>query len=496
MYRSRVCLILLSLFVTLHTRAQPASVDSNTADNLIIHADQASTWADGQTNIVQLETGVTIELDKVKLTADKAVIWLIPTKGAIFEEQQAQIALIGNAVIDQPGQGQRSGERLLVTATVRGAVRVTANQRSVKNLDQSETYTAAKTLRPLPENATNEDIDSWLVGPATKPATQPTTRPSKRNPPISFSADKVESVNTSEGLVAIVITGNVKIFQRRGESETLEMQAERAVLFTPLHSLKELDKNDKFTKVEEAITAAYLEGDVRIVHTPSGKKPVDQRLAANTTYYDFETDRAVLTEAVIHSVEPQRGIPLVVRAQTIRQLSNGEYRAENVKLTQSSFYTPSYHIGMKSAYIRQVETGDPVLGNYTTFTGKSVTINSQGVPFFYFPTIGGSMTERGSTLRNIEIGSSSKFGFGTKLELGVFELLGRLPPADVDAALHLDYFNDRGPAFGLDGKYAGGFVTEQTRQAWAFDGQLETYFVQDHGVDELGRKRIDVEPDA
>jgi hypothetical protein len=61
--------------------------------------------------------------------------------------------------------------------------------------------------------------------------------------------------------------------------------------------------------------------------------------------------------------------------------------------------------------------------------------------------------------------------------------------------LSLDYFTDRGPAVGLDGRYGGGFVTEQTKQPWAFEGKWETYVVNDHGEDELGRKRINVEPE-
>jgi hypothetical protein len=136
---------------------------------------------------------------------------------------------------------------------------------------------------------------------------------------------------TPEGLVAFVVTGNVRLFQRRNENEMLEMQADRAVLFTPLRSLRDIQPGAQFTKVEEAIIAAYLEGDVRIVHTPAERKgAADQRLAANRVYYDFETDRAILTDAVLHTLEPQRQMPIVVRARTIRQLSMGEYRAEKV----------------------------------------------------------------------------------------------------------------------------------------------------------------------
>ncbi|HEY7115492.1 MAG TPA: hypothetical protein VH475_02840 [Tepidisphaeraceae bacterium] len=493
---SRLVIVLLAVAGAARFAGGQAVEGNPVNDNLIMQAPAATTWSEVGANVVMLEGGVSIELDRTKMSADRAVVWIAPQKGAVLEEQEAQIALLGNASIDQQGQIQRTGDRLFVTATVRGVVRVTANQRKVSNGQNSELYQAAKAMRPLPATATNQEIDNWLTTPAGGPATtQAATQPVKRTQPVAFSADRIESVQSPEDTVALVVTGNVKLFQRRGDTEAIEMQADRAVLFTPLHSLKEIDRDQKYTKVEEAIVAAYLEGDVRIVHTPNNTKQADQRLSANRAYYDFETDRAILTDAVIHTVEPQRGIPIVVRARTIRQLSQGEYRADKVKLTQSSFATPSYDLGLKQAYVRQVETGNPAQGALTTFVGHDATFDVFGTPVFYFPVVGGSFTERGGALRNIEISQGSKFGTGMRTQWGLFELLGKLPPQDVDAQLSLDYFNERGPAAGLDGRYAGGFVTEQTKQPWAFEGKWESYFVKEHGVDDLGRKRLDVEPE-
>jgi lipopolysaccharide assembly outer membrane protein LptD (OstA) len=473
-----------------------------TSDNLIMTAQKATTWVDGASNVVMLEGPVKIQLDRTSMTADQAVIWLTPAKGSQLQTQEAQIALIGNITLDQQGQVKQSGDRLLVTGNVRGVIRITAQQRAIGSAENTDLYKAAKAMKPLPRTATGEEIDAWAATPTTGPSTQPTTQPTKPKEPVIFSGDHIETPTnpdgtpaTPDGLVAVIVTGNVKLFQRRGESESIEMQADRVVLFTPLHSLKEINKDEKFQKIEQAIVAAYLEGDVRIIHTPNKKKAADQRMSANRVYYDFETDRAILTDAVLHSVEPMRNIPVVVRARTIRQLSLNEFRADKVRLTQSSFYTPSYDIGMKQAYIRQIDTGDPRYGTLTNFVGHDMTFDIFGNSFFYWPVIGGSFTDRGATLRGIEFGQGSQFGFGTKTSFGLFELLGQIPPQDVDAQLNLDYFTERGPAFGLDGKYEGGFITETTKQPWAFEGKWETYVVNDHGVDDLARKRLDVTPE-
>ncbi|MDB5319450.1 MAG: hypothetical protein JWN40_1081 [Phycisphaerales bacterium] len=477
------------------------------SDNLIMTAERATTWVDGGRNVVMLEGPVKIELDRTTMTAEKAVVWLSPVKGGLLQEQQAEIALLGNVNVDQQGQVQRGGDRLLVTAVVRGVIRVTANQRVVGKAENSELYQAAKALKPLEATASGEEIERWAstpLTPTTGPATtQATSQPvKKQQPPVAFSADHIDTPTnpdgtpaTPDGTVVIVVTGNVKLFQKRGAGESIEMQADRAVLFTPLHSTKEVNTGEKYQKVEEAIVAAYLEGDVRIVHSPGKAKAADQRMAASRVYYDFETDRAILTDAVMHTIEPMRAIPVIIRARVLRQLSQGEYRADRVKLTQSSFFTPSYDIGMKQAYVRQVETGNPELGTLTNVVGRGVTYDIQGQPVFYWPVIGSTFTERGGILRDLEFVSGSKYGVGVRSELGLFELLGRLPPEDVDAALRLDYFNSRGPGGGLNGNYAGGYVTEQTKQPWAFEGKWETYFINDHGIDDLGRRRLDVDPD-
>jgi lipopolysaccharide assembly outer membrane protein LptD (OstA) len=482
--------------------AAAAPAGAGTGENLIIITKKATTWVDqanAQVNIVQLEGGVTIELDRTKMSADSAVVWLTPIKGGLLEQQAAQVALLGNAVIEQPGQARREGDRLFVTANVRGAIRVTAEDRVVGNAQETEIYKAGNALRPLRADAPPSEIDTWLtqpLPPSEVATTQATTQPGKKNEPVTFSADRVENPETVDGKVVFVVTGNVKLFQRRAADQLIELQADRAVLFTPLTSLNELQRSERFKKVEDAVTAAYLEGDVRITLTPPPgvKGKVEQRLAANRAYYDFETDRAVLTDAVIHTIEPQRNIPIVVRAKVVRQLSLGEYKGEQVQLTQSSFFTPSYHIGMNQAYVRQVETGDPRYGTRTYFTGRDVTFNAVGVPFFWLPGVAGEFTQRGGALRDVGIEGGSKFGYGFTTNWGLLETLGQLPPKDLDLSFHLDWFSERGPAVGLDGEYAGGFVTQQDRQPWNFTGRLTSYLVVDQGKDELGRHRVDVEP--
>ena len=156
--------------------------------------------------------------------------------------------------------------------------------------------------------------------PTTAPAKKisgATTRPAQ--PPILFHADQIESLTSSDGKLALALNGNVAITQQKPDGEYLEMQADRAILFTTLTRLRDIKNIQEIHAIEEAISSAYLEGDVRISMTPAQAIKGEQRLQANRVYYEFTTDRAILTDAVIHSFDPQRNIPAIVRAQTVPQ---------------------------------------------------------------------------------------------------------------------------------------------------------------------------------
>jgi lipopolysaccharide assembly outer membrane protein LptD (OstA) len=211
-------------------------------------------------------------------------------------------------------------------------------------------------------------------------------------------------------------------------------------------------------------------------------------------YYDFATDRAVLTQAVVHTVDPKSNVPVIIRAQMIRQLSEGEFVADKAILTSSSFATPSYAIGMSKIYMRNVDTGDPRLGTYTEFTGSDAKFRMFDVPIFYLPTMGGVITERGAVFRNFETGSDTRFGPSVRTQWGLFETLGKIPPLNTDITYEADYFGKRGPGGGITGKYEGGLSTEFTKEPWSFAGDFNAFFVDDHGKDDLGRRRLDVTP--
>jgi len=502
---------------------------------LLITAGSASTRQQGEGSIVEAQENVTIELDRAKLSADSAVIWL-PGSAGPNQPQQAQIALIGHASVAQKG-ATRSGDRLFVTADVSGTIRLTA-ERQNPPAEPSELYRHAEALRDLTQTAAAQppsagvqesppvlagavphpgrNLQSQSVASASPSATpsfipttqpggvaanpeeepEPTTHPATTHPatrpastPVSFAAEHVETAQTPDHHAAFVLSGGVFIFQQRPKGDTIELRAQRAVLFTTVEHVKELSDSKRGKRIQDSVESAYLEGDVRIDYISAVAAKGEQRLTADRVYYEFATDRAILTNAVVHTVDLKRQIPIILRAKLLRQLAQGEYNAEKAKLTTSSFALPSVAIAADRMYVKS-ETAPDTGDQATYFKANAVTLPVFGVPVFYWPVLSGTADDRGGALRGLALENRTGFGFGPETEWGLFESLGTMPSKDLDAAYRLDYFSERGPAFGLSAAYQGGYITDTTRQPLEFEGDFKAYFIHDMGQDDLNRGLI------
>ena len=464
-------------------------------------ADTAYTWTENEVNVVQFEGPVSFQVDDVSMKADSAVLWLKRIPGAVFEQQDVEIALLGNAVLEQ-GSTRRSGDRLYVTARVRGNVRVSANQRTSRVRAGTPQYQVAQSMREQGGLAGAPEAGKWRL-----PTPPPLTEQSEKGPPAPVTAmvptvtvriKSLQSVMMGDGNIAIVLEGGATVIVHKSEAEAVELYAQRMVLLTRLKKFADVKADGKTLEMGEAVEGVYLDGDVQIDYIPKGRKNPESRLQADRAYYEIGTDRAVLTDAVLHTMDPLTQTPLVVRAATIKQLSqskeHGEYRLQGMKLTSSTFASPSFAIAANKAYLTQAENADEYYGKRTSFSATNTRAEFWGLPVFWTPYSAGAANEQAFPLRAADIGSSQRFGTYVKTEWGLFELLGRSPPKGTDVSFRADYLTLRGPAGGVNAKYSGGFITDAEREPWNYEGRLETYFIDDHGTDKFGGDRLDVEP--
>ncbi len=64
-------------------------------------------------------------------------------------------------------------------------------------------------------------------------------------------------------------------------------------------------------------------------------------------YYDLRSDRAVLLDAVFWTCA-SRGMPLYLRAESIRKESDNQFAADNARLANVAFADPHFSIGADS----------------------------------------------------------------------------------------------------------------------------------------------------
>lgn len=468
------------------------------ADSLQMNGSNARVWYEEKTSVVELLGPVHIELDHTRLTADNAVIWISPAPNGLLTEQHVEIALMGNAELRQ-GDIVRTERNLWVTAVVTGSIRL-SSPRSTNDDHASPLYTQALTLRqdqtslaantiptpaPVPERRWSEFPTAHPLAPPKLPP--PATRPKQV---FEFNDEHLQHMTTADGHIAIVLTDGVTCRYRGAKNELLEFISQDAVLFTDLTTLVGVNKGpDQKHLLADHILAGYFEGDVQVFVTPADAAKAEIRLEASHLYYEFRTDRAVLTDVVFHTVDLQKQIPIFIRAQLMHQLSQGEFTTQHVELTTSAFANPSYSMAASQAYVRAESTGNPQLGDRVFFSADNAFFKIFGLPVFYLPVAGGTMTSRGGPLRQISTTDNGVLGYGVRSQWGLFETLGEPAPKDLDAAYRLDYFGNRGIAGGLDSIYSGGFISETTRDPFNFLGDVHAYFIDDRGIDNLGGAR-------
>ncbi|HSZ56838.1 MAG TPA: LPS assembly protein LptD [Tepidisphaeraceae bacterium] len=465
------------------------------SEKLQITAQSAYTWSMGDTQVVQLEGPLTIVLDTATLSAKQAVLWLTPVPSGAPGEQHAEVELIGDASVEQK-TANYGGDHVYVPFQVLSNLQInTSEQRLARNLSDTPLYRRAVELR---RQAATSRPSTTAPTPSTAPTSRrapaaAATQPPEPGMPLYFKAGHTDVVDTEEGNVAIVLWGDVEMRVQQPTGDYLQMQAQRAVLFTSFQSLHDLSKTDKAQQGSRKVTAVYLEDDARIQYVPTKGNLSEQRLRARQIYYELASDHAILFEAVVHTVLPAQQLPVIVRAKTVRQLSKEEFDNKGVQLTSSGFAVPSYSLGADRLYVRAEATGDPQFPEVVTYEGSNATLQAFDVPFFYLPFVAGSIGDRPGPLRTVSIAQRSDLGFGFLSDWGLFETLGQLPPKSLDAAYRADYFQKRGPGTGLDAAWGGGFLTDPEHEPWAFQGSLRSYFIYDEGTD-IDYGRLPVKP--
>ncbi len=298
------------------------------------------------------------------------------------------------------------------------------------------------------------------------------------------TSPQIQLAPITDGRLCLTIIGKVYLWWRdqdrvRGDVHHIELQADRIVLFFTEDPNKEGSDWDPLNALDEAVPgdlvdAIYLAGDVVMAEGP-------RTIRADEVFYDLRAKRALAMHAVLRTFDARRGIPIFVRADKLRQVTQDIFTAEDVVLTTSEFYTPQLSFSTARVVITDTTAVDTEKGRLSdgSFNARmeDVRFNLYDQTLFAWPVMQTDLERPDVPLRGIHLGHDSIWGNSLETRWYLSRLLGWQQRAGTEGTFFLDYYDKRGPGTGLEVDY----VEEQ------YFGHVLGYIIHDAGEDHLGR---------
>ena len=322
----------------------------------------------------------------------------------------------------------------------------------------------------------------------------------------------LESLTTPAGEKVAVLSGGVNVLVQGlsvdglpaafGPLGDIDIETDRVVVWG-------IDTNAGIsgaTQSNDMPLEIYMEGNIVF-------RQGDRTVFADRMFYDVKRQVGIVLNGELLAPVPQIGntpyAGLVrLRAAAIRQLDQAHFVAQNGLVTTSRLEDPSYAFTAGEIQFEDLQqplvdpiTGAPALGpdgqpianhkRLATSTNNFVYIGD--VPVFYWPTLATNLENPNYYVNNFRVRNDNVFGTQVLVGLDPFQLTGYQAPAGVKAELDLNYLSERGFGYGVNGDY--------TRDSFfSIDGpttgRFDTWFISDHGHDNLGRDRRDIVPEA
>lgn len=505
-------------------------------DSLLIAGTRIHTWREGFgrdrafgiTERFAAQGDVLIELGALRLTATRAVAWVEPVGNSVL-----QIALVLEGVrsvgLDRAPTGTAAAleraDRVLVTARLRdGENAITLRADDLVPVrpaarDMLETVLRAESrlapfIRSLADASSMDDPEtgapfrsSERVGnpfPLPRPsaalaeilraestdddAASETTRPMPSDDislrvlrgalgTFSLSSPTVSVVDDGIGGKVVLLEDGVGVqFEGEGGSSRADLSARRGVVFL---------RNDVADRISTGLNATdiegiYLEGGVSVTTTFGGASQFgagSYSSRANRLYVDVSSRRMLMLDAVFWTYDERRGMPLYVRADAIRQLSETSWTAENALMTNVGFAEPHFSLGAESVVISRDTRADG--SARTRFDAEGIGVRVGETPVLSLDGYSGEL--RALPLRSAEF-ESQDGDTVLRTEWDLFALLGIESEDAAQAGLLLDAYAQRGVGLGVDWSWQ----TQRSR------GEVFGYWIHDYGEDRLSSgARID-----
>lgn len=247
----------------------------------------------------------------------------------------------------------------------------------------------------------------------------------------------------------------------------------------------------------------YLEGNVVFAQG-------ERVIYAEQMFYDTSVQQGTIFNADM--LTPSTNFEGLVRlkADVIQQVDQNHLQAYGAAFTSSRLGFPRYWMQADGLAITRQQnteidtrTGQPVFDPSTGLPktedeyfaeSRNNSVYFGGTPIFYWPRFRSSLSDPSFYLSRIKFGSDDIFGQQIQTGWDMYQLFGMRNAAKNTKWIGiLDYLSERGIGFGSDFEYQfrNGFMG----LPGDVDGFYKSWFINDDGLDTLGRGRFNLTPE-
>ncbi len=427
-------------------------------------------WREGQTHRIVLDRDVDVVLGDHRFLAVSANLWLRKIASdperqgtryqvyAIFEDLRSADGTITMKAQQLPVRGViEIADSIVMKLDARFDEPPIAKTRVGRFFEETNVLYAQRVLGAPSPVAESEAIRPWApdwvppkpeVSDEQKTASFADARGDPRGPifhptgvfSVSIGGRIVIDGASSGGGSVITADGGVVVqYQDAANQQWIDFKAQRMVIYTtgdePITGVGRLGVGQ--------IEGIYLEG---------GVFAGDDQWSIRTPrmYLDVKNNKALMLDAVFWTTDQKTGMPLYVRAQSIRQRAQREFAAEKAKISNTAFFEPDLTIGVSDIKVTLHEDeGQDARDTrpHVTVEGKNVTLNVGNVPVLWLPGFKGDPSS--FPLKQFTIEDTNRSGTAIKTRWNALSLLNLTAPPGLTIDLQLDYYADRGFGVGV-----------------------------------------------
>ena len=246
----------------------------------------------------------------------------------------------------------------------------------------------------------------------------------------------------------------------------------------------------------------YLEGNVVFA---KGQRVI----YAERMYYNVERSQGTILKAEVLTPVPEyRGL-VRLKADVVQQVDANQLQAYGAAFTSSRLGVPRYWLQSSQMNLTRQPTqardpqtddllfdpatGQPQIGEEYFAESVANRVYIAGVPVFAWPRFSTNLSDPSLYVTEFSVNNDNIFGTQVHAGFDLYKVLGiKTPPRGTKWTGVLDYLSERGVGYGTKFDYRRNEVFGIPGDA---QGSYKSWFINDDGLDFLGRGRFNLVPE-